>query len=559
MTQDTALDILKTGANVFLTGEPGAGKTHTLNRYIEYLKDHKIPVAVTASTGIAATHVGGMTIHAWSGIGIKDELTPYDLDQITTRERVVKRITKAKVLVIDEISMLDAHTLSMVEQVVRTVKGLPLPFGGMQVVLVGDFFQLPPIGRRGEVVQFAFESPAWHGLDLLTCYLSEQHRQDDGSLLSLLSNIRAHEIDESCYELLQSCSETNFKEGIEPTKLYTHNADVDRMNGERLKALPGTSRKFEMVSRGQKQLVDGLKRSCLSPEVLELKEGAMVMCTKNNFEVGYVNGTLGQVVDFDSDNGRPIIETLDGRTLTISPNIWTVEDGGKVLAEVTQIPLRLAWAITVHKSQGMSLDAAEIDLNNAFEYGQGYVALSRVRTLEGLLLRGANQRALEVHPKILMRDASFKEHSENGEEAFLQMEEEELHEMHKKFITANGGTLKADDSWKEEEVTAKKSTYEVTYEMLKDGKTVSEIAEVRNLKEGTVIEHVEKLLHDKLIKRSELTHLEPKDEKERTMHDELLLVFKDVGTEKLKPAYEATGGRYSYDQIKFVRIFALQD
>lgn len=556
MTQDTALDILKTGANVFLTGEPGAGKTHTLNRYITYLKDHKIPVAVTASTGIAATHVGGMTIHAWSGVGIKDTLTPYDLDQITSRERVVKRIVKAKVLVIDEISMLDAHTFSMVEQIVRTIKGLPLPFGGMQVVVVGDFFQLPPVTRKGEVTQFAFESPAWRGLDLLTCYLSEQFRQDDASLLSLLSSIRCNEVDESCYELLESCSETSFKEGIEPTKLYTHNADVDQMNAKRLNELKGSARKFEMNARGNKQLLEGLKRSCLSPEVLELKVGAMVMCTKNNFEVGYVNGTLGQVTDYDEKNGNPIIETFDGRSLTISPNLWTVEDGGKVLAEVTQIPLRLAWAITVHKSQGMSLDAAEINLNNAFEYGQGYVALSRVRALEGLLLRGANQRALEVHPKILFHDKEFKAHSENAEEAFAQMESGETQSMHEKFITANGGVLKADDSWKDDEVTAKKSTYEVTYDLLKEGKTIAEIAEGRDLKEATIVEHVEKLLGDKVLTTDDLLHLIPEDSTGKAMHAELLSVFAKVGTEKLKPVFEATGGRYSYDQIRLVRVFA---
>ena len=240
MTQERALSILKTGANVFLTGEPGAGKTHTLNAYIEYLKNHNIDVAVTASTGIAATHINGMTIHAWSGIGIKDYLTPQDLDQITQRERVVKRITKAKVLVIDEISMLDGGVLSMVEQVTRIVKGTPMPFGGMQVVLVGDFFQLPPIAKRGEVAQFGFQSSVWQGVSPLVCYISEQHRQEDVTLLSLLSGLRSGVIDDSYYELLESCKETSFTEGIEPTKLYTHNADVDRINTERLQNLRGS-------------------------------------------------------------------------------------------------------------------------------------------------------------------------------------------------------------------------------------------------------------------------------------------------------------------------------
>lgn len=557
MTQEQALSILKTGGNVFLTGEPGAGKTHTLNRYIEYLKDHQISVAVTASTGIAATHINGMTIHAWSGIGIKDSLSPAELDEITQRERVVRRIAKTSVLVIDEVSMLDGGVLSMVEAVTRSIKGMPLPFGGMQVVLVGDFFQLPPVTRRGDTMQFAFESSVWQGLDPLVCYIDEQYRQDDETLGALLSSIRKGEIDESVYDLLGSCSETSFREGMEPTKLYTHNADVDAMNKKRLAELNERSRTFQMSAKGNKQLLEGLKRSCLSPEILELKVGAMVMCTKNNFEVGYVNGTLGQVTDLDTKNGNPVIETLDGREITITSASWTVADGDKVLAEVTQYPLRLAWAITVHKSQGMSLDAAEMDLKNAFEYGQGYVALSRVRTLSGLLLRGCNARALEVHPTILRRDQEFKERSAIAEETFEQMEEGELRKMHERFITANGGTLTSDPSWKDRKTTQKRSTHEITYDLLLAGKTLAEIALARDLKEGTVIEHIEKLATDKILTRDAVEHLMPKDEHGKTMVAELHAVFKETGTETLKPVYEATEGRYSYDDIRLVRAITL--
>ena len=557
MTQEQALKILKTGANVFLTGEPGSGKTHTLNAYIKYLKDHSIDVAVTASTGIAATHIGGMTIHAWSGIGIKDHLTPHDLDAITQRERVVKRISKTKVLVIDEISMLDGGVLSMVEQVVRAIKGTPEPFGGMQVVLVGDFFQLPPIVSKGDVVQFAFQSPAWHGLAPLVCYISEQHRQDDQSLLGLLSSLRTGQVDDAHYELLESCKDTEFAEGMEPTKLYTHNANVDRMNTEHLEKLSGEGRVFTMESRGAKPLIEGLKKSCLSPEVLGLKMGAMVMCTKNNFEVGYVNGTLGQVVEYDKKSGHPVIETIHGKNITIAPATWAVEEGDKVLAEVTQVPLRLAWAITVHKSQGMSLDAAEIDLSSAFEYGQGYVALSRVRSLRGLRLSGCNQRALEVHPNILFHDADFKKQSNAAEEAFHEMSKEELQKMHERFIIASGGTLKADTSWKKKDSAEKISTYEVTFNLIKDGKTLKEIAKERKLKESTVASHVEKLIEDSLLTKEDISHFKPTDEEGGAMFEELSSVFEIVGTEKLKPAFEATDGKYSYDDIRLVRLFVL--
>ena len=190
MTQEQALDILKTGGNVFLTGEPGTGKTYVINQYIAWLEAAGINVAVTASTGIAATHIGGMTIHAWSRIGPRDSLSPYDLDQIVNHEKTSRRIKKAQVLVIDEISMLGGPTLGMVDQVIRAIRQTNEPFGGLQVIFVGDFFQLPPIVRPGEETQYAFESLSWQQARPLICYLTDQYRQDDEMLLGLLKSIR---------------------------------------------------------------------------------------------------------------------------------------------------------------------------------------------------------------------------------------------------------------------------------------------------------------------------------------------------------------------------------
>lgn len=555
MTQAEALDILKTGGNVFLTGEPGAGKTHTLNAYTMYLREHGITPAITASTGIAATHIGGMTIHAWSGIGIKDALTPYDLEQITTRERVAKRIADTKVLVIDEISMLDARVLSMVDQVLKAVRRNMLPFGGVQVVLVGDFFQLPPIGRRGDQVQFAYDAPVWRELDLITCYLTEQHRQDDQVLAGLLSSIRTGQVDESVYDVLQSCGETTFADGIEPTRLYTHNADVDRINTERLAALSGEGRMFAMDGKGAGPLIESLKKTCLSPEALSLKIGAMVMCTKNNFEVGYVNGTLGQVVRYDEDTGYPVIATVDGREHTIVPASWAVSEGDAVLAEITQVPLRLAWAITVHKSQGMSLDAADIDLSDAFEYGQGYVALSRVRTLQGLLLRGCNQRALEVHPSVRLHDEEFRAGSDAAEAAFAAMPDEEKHAMHEAFIRASGGTLERVPvvarglGPKAEKI----STYEKSRLLFVDGKGIEEVAKVRSMSRTTICDHLEQLARQGALTPAEGAHLAPATADDQKCYDAVVGAIAALGEEKLTPIYRHLKGAYSFDEIKHMR------
>ncbi len=557
MTQAQALTILKTGANVFLTGEPGSGKTHTLNDYVTYLREHGIDVAITASTGIAATHIGGMTIHAWSGIGIKDSLSPYDIEQIATRERVAKRIARAKVLVIDEVSMLDARVFGMVDQVVRAVRKRDEPFGGMQVVLVGDFFQLPPIGARGSEVQFAFRAPLWRELGLIVCYLEEQHRQGDDALHGLLSSLRRGDIDEGIYEVLESCKETAFEDGIEPTRLYTHNADVDRINVERLNALSGSARVFAMEGKGAKPLVEGLKKSCLSPETLSLKVGAMVMCTKNNFEVGYVNGTLGQVVKYDATTGYPVIATLEGEELTITPASWSVADGDSVLAEVTQVPLRLAWAITVHKSQGMSLDAAEMDLSNAFEYGQGYVALSRVRALSGLLLRGCNERALEVHPSVRAEDAVFKERSEEAVDTFEALSAEEIQSMHERFIRASGGTLEAKPVTRKPSMKDETSTYEKTKLLLAGRKTIEEIAAARQLSTGTICEHLERLARDGAISAADIRHLVPKSATAKRKHAAIVKALEEVGDAALKPVFERLKGVYSYDEIRRARILHL--
>src|SRR3989344_3823506 len=184
MTQETALSILKTGKNVFLTGEPGAGKTHTINRYVAYLRKRGIEPAITASTGIAATHIGGMTIHSWSGIGIKTMLDKRELDRFASNKYVAPRIRRAKVLILDEVSMLAPETLSMIDAVCRSVRQSVEPFGGMQVVLVGDFFQLPPVVIKMESrepvqtelierpkARFAYDSSAWMRADLSSCYL----------------------------------------------------------------------------------------------------------------------------------------------------------------------------------------------------------------------------------------------------------------------------------------------------------------------------------------------------------------------------------------------------
>lgn len=560
MTQAQALAVLKTGGNVFLTGEPGAGKTFVLNQYIDWLSAAQISVAVTASTGIAATHIGGMTIHSWSGIGARDTLDQYALDHIASNEKIVRRVKKARVLVIDEISMLDGRLLDMVDTVCRTIKQSGDAFGGMQIILVGDFFQLPPIAGRGEMPRFAFESNAWERARFVTCYLTEQHRQEDDLLLGLLSAIRKNDVEESHYTLLSEQNEIGYPD-IEPTKLHTHNADVDAVNTAHLRALNTKSATFKMEHAGSKALVEGLIKNCLSPEVLELREEAMVMCTKNNFEAGYVNGTMGRVTKFDRDDGYPWITTSDGRDIKMMPQDWSVAEDGKVRAQITQVPLRLAWAITVHKSQGMSLDAAEIDLRNAFTYGQGYVALSRVRSLTGMKILGVNDRALIVDPRVVHKDVHFRTESGDAEYAFNEMGEEEVEEMQKRFVRASGGAWPIAASMKRESVKPVKSesTFALTKALLLQNMNTHEIARERKMALATIWSHIEKLVEEKEISRSDIEKLIPPDSSWSETYTKLTRAFTEHGTERLKPVYEALEEQYDYDIIRLGRILFTLD
>lgn len=560
MTQAETLTILKTGANVFLTGEPGSGKTHTINQYIAYLRSCGIEPAITASTGIAATHIGGLTIHSWSGVGIRRELSAYDLDFIGQNRNIARRVGGARILIIDEVSMLSARTLTMIDMVCREIRQNIQPFGGLQVILVGDFFQLPPVNRGGDdegQEQFAFTSLAWSALNLFVCYLSEQHRQEDVAFLELLTSVRRAEIKECHRDLLRARYSSKPKDGI--TQLYSHNADVDEINNAELLKLAGSIKIFEMESRGSEKLVAALKRGCLSPEKLLLKSEAYVIFTKNDVATHqYVNGTIGRVTGFAKDNGWPIIKTNAGKIIFTKPNEWRIEDNGRVLARITQIPLRLAWAITIHKSQGMSLDAAYMDLSASFEYGQGYVALSRVRTLAGLSLAGLNQRALEVHPEIIAKDVEFHELSQKIYEIFSKMAIQELQTMHNNFIGACGGKLGVGKAT----ISSKKAgaTYDATKRLVLRQLSLKNIAKERKVTIGTIIGHLEKLVAENNIDLSrDLAYLKPDPRRFKAINSALETVCKmEAKKMLLSPTRALLGKEYSYDEIRLVRLFVLR-
>jgi ATP-dependent exoDNAse (exonuclease V) alpha subunit len=406
MKQKDALAILEAGHNVLLTGPAGSGKTFLLNKYIAYLKKKQIGVAVTASTGIAATHISGRTIHSWAGIGIKDELSARDIQALTKRAYLKKQFNSTEVLVIDEISMLHAHRLDLIDRVCQAFKKNFLPFGGIQVVMSGDFFQLPPISPGNGEAEFVYKANVWSEMDLRICYLDEQHRQNDQKMTKILQSFRKNDISPETVKLLTDRIKQKPKSGITPVRLFTHNIDVDAINNLELQKISAPAFTYHMTGEGEKKLVEALQKNCLAPADLVLKKGALVMFVKNKFKdekVVYVNGTTGVIVDFD-ENNFPLVRLNSGTEILVAPDSWTIDDEHKILAKITQIPLRLAWAITVHKSQGMTLEMAEIDLSRSFGYGMGYVALSRLTSLEGLYLSGINAMAYKLDPQVFAYD-----------------------------------------------------------------------------------------------------------------------------------------------------------
>ena len=644
MRQSSALDILKTGQNVFLTGSAGSGKTYTLNQYINYLRARRVPVAVTASTGIAATHMNGTTIHSWSGIGIKDELSDRDLTNLSRKQFLADRLKDTAVLIIDEISMLHAKQLNLVNQVLKHVRKNDAAFGGIQVVVAGDFFQLPPIGSKGESnrEKFAFMSEAWLDAKFHICYLSEQHRQVSEAanggldLDDILNQIRRQEVTFEAIAALEATFDQNVD--INRTRLYTHNLNVNKINDKELAALEGETMRFEATATGDSKLVETLKKTVRTQDELILKVGAKVMFIKNNTELGVSNGTMGELIGFaavkvddsqndsnalidnedgvdtnnttdsetdtaksDKDNAKkdqknpkskkavtqkmPVVRLNSGREVIAEPEEWIIEDEtGDVLASYLQVPLCLAWAITIHKSQGMTLEAAEIDLSRTFELGQGYVALSRLKSLAGLQLLGMNDMSLQLDPLARGADKRFLALSEEADANYAMLDEESMTQAHEKFILKSGGTLsksvidayanlqKKRREQQQAQIDKKQtlgnqvsdksdSTLLATRILLEESLSIAEISQARQLSQSTIMRHIGDLKSQDPSLACD--HLRPEDEVMTAVGNAYVAIkvannpndFNDDGSIKLRPIFDHLKQTIDYNTIRLALIF----
>ena len=401
---------MHSGENVFITGQAGSGKTFLLNEFINEARKKGKIVAVTATTGLAATHLNGTTIHSWSGMGVANSISGNFYSKIRKPRR--ENICETDILIIDEISMLHDYRLDMVNAILKKIRKNNSPFGGIQLVMSGDFFQLPPVNRYDDEFKggFVTESVAWRQAGLKICYLNEQHRQADEELSAILTAMRTNNLKRDQVQTLLNRIDAEAPSNEIVTKLYTTNRDVDIINKKELAKIKGKSYFYSQETEGTKHYVEVLRRAILAAPILELKKGAHVMSIKNSPDGKYVNGSLGEVVDFKY--GDPVVKFNNGNTVRIKTSEWNLADGEIVLASIEQIPLKLAWAITVHKSQGMTLDGAEIDLSRAFVEGMGYVALSRVKNLHSLYLKGLNKMAITVSSEAIEIDKMLQKNVE---------------------------------------------------------------------------------------------------------------------------------------------------
>ncbi len=437
MRQDIALNLLKTGRNIFLTGAPGSGKTFVLNAYIDYIKKYDINFSVTASTGIAASHLNGTTLHSFVGLGLSTDVNDLLLKKILSNYFITKRLKNVKILIVDEVSMLNPSVFCAVDKILKVVKQSKRPFGGIQVVLSGDFFQLPPISNNSDYKndeKYIWQTSLWRKLNLSICYLEEVFRYRDKKFINFLKEIRTGKVTKKSKDVLKKCEIKKNIKNQECTKLYTHNLDVDRINELELSKLNTESKIYRAGSKGEELFVRSIFSSTLVSEMLKIKIGARVIFIKNNEEFGYINGTTGEVIGF-SEGNYPIVKTLRDKFIEVEPEEWIKEDdSGEFLAGVRQIPLKLAWALTIHKSQGMTIDRAIVNLSHAFETGQGYVALSRLRSFSGLYLEGINQKSFEVDEIVMQFDKELLKKSLKVEKEFFGKLKKDILKSQEKFI-----------------------------------------------------------------------------------------------------------------------------
>jgi ATP-dependent DNA helicase PIF1 len=402
--QRDAIEQIRSGRNVMITGPAGTGKSFLLR----FIQEEYPKMPITASTGIAALNVGGCTLHTWAKLSRGDQSAAQIANRLNERkDGVWIAMQSCEKLAIDEISMTSAETLDMLDEILRRVRKNNRPFGGVQLIVFGDFLQLPPVPEEGRPARFAFESAAWQYADFKVYLLTEVMRQKDAEFAGVLSRVRVGDTSEEVRSVLRPrINALDPNPSLRPTDLATHNELADGINFEELRKLETKECEFQASdSADTPYLMQKLDKDCIAPKTLTLKIGCQVMLLKNiDPQAGLVNGSIGRLVDLKEGQFKrvlPVVEFSNGVVREIERATWEMKRGKDVLASRIQTPLRPSYAITIHKAQGLTLEKVRVHLKRCFSDGQAYVALSRAKTLEGLFIAGISGTSIRTNPTAL--------------------------------------------------------------------------------------------------------------------------------------------------------------
>jgi ATP-dependent DNA helicase PIF1 len=394
--QEHALELLRSGENVFLTGGAGSGKSYLIRHFMGELNPKQTPIL--ASTGAAAVLLGGRTFHSFFGLGIMEGGVDATYERASKDHRLMKRLKDVEGVIIDEISMIPGAALMLAEALSQKARDSKLPWGGMRVICVGDFAQLPPVTRTGQR-DWAFRNEVWQRSGFQICQLSHNQRIQENDFLDVLSDVRYGKITPRVFDFLSDKVRPHDEE--DPgTRLFGRRDMSENFNQKKLGEINELEVVIDSIYLGSEKYIETLTKMAPVPQKLILKIGARVIFLQNDPQKRWINGTRGVVAKIEAD--KITVKKDQGREVNVEKTTFSLQDAeGNVNATVIQFPLNLAYATTIHKSQGATLDDLWCDLRSLWEPGQAYVALSRLRSADGLKLVGWNPRSIIVDPKVL--------------------------------------------------------------------------------------------------------------------------------------------------------------
>lgn len=394
--QKIALEMCQSGENIFLTGGAGSGKSFVIREFMKGQNEKQMPIL--ASTGAAAVLLGGRTFHSFFGLGIMEGGTDATFQRLLNDGATLNRIKKVEGVIIDEISMIPGEAFRTAEMIAQVARESSLPWGGMRVIAVGDFGQLPPVTKQGQKRDWCFLTEAWRKSGFQTCRLHFNQRIQDNTFLNVLDDVRHGRMTEQVKEFLQE--HTKFHDEDHPgTRLFPRRDQSEMYNQKKLAEINEEEHVIDSIYLGEKKYVDVLGKNAPVPQQLKLKLGCRILFLKNDMQKRWVNGTRGTITDVQADH--LIVRKDGGREVKVEKMSFSLLDAdGNVKASVIQFPVNLAYATTIHKSQGATLDELWCDLGALWEPGHAYVALSRLRDPSGLHIVRWHPRSFFTDPAV---------------------------------------------------------------------------------------------------------------------------------------------------------------